>query len=190
MPRAYVALGVAPQNARHYNGEIEEAILGAFDAKIVKAIGSCGLSNKPNSIEATAFARQIELAKDLGAVLVVEAQGAYDQALAILEDCGFPHRSTILRSFDGSADQLDAWVDHGCYISFGATAENDPMSACELARRVPTDHLLVESDAPSSTLIALGNSLPRCDQVVFVADVLQGICPSPQLVANFFAVFE
>ena len=190
MPRVHVALGVSPSNADSYSAEIEESIRKAFAGKNVKAIGSCGLTVQHSQAQEHAFARQIALAKELDALLVVEASGAYDEALGILEHEGLPRRSVILRSFDGTAEQLDSWVEYGCYISFGAEAENDPVAFCKLARRVPADRLLVESGAPDTTLLTLGSSKPRCDQVVFVADTLQGICPGPQLASNFLEALE
>ncbi len=198
MPRINVALGVAPENAQLYTDETESAIRAAFADKHVKAIGSCGLalsgnpaneSLPPLELQIQVFERQIALARELGVPLIVQADGAWDVAFQTLEKAGLPEAPVILRAQGATADDVAPWIEAGSYIAFDAQAEYDPVGACKLARLVPTDRVLVESGAPENGLLGLTGSDPRCDQVVFIADVLQGVCPGPRLMENFLLAF-
>lgn len=189
MPRIRFALGVAPENASHYTDEIDQLLRDRAADKNVFAIGSCGVHDSDSAEQADAFRRQAAVAADTGLSLVVEAAGAYAAALEVICDAGVPGEKVLLRAFDGTCDELSTWVNRGCYISFDARAANDPMRYVELARMVPEDRLLVESGAPDVLVEALSGFDARPDQVVFVADVLQGTCCAEQLAQNAHAFF-
>ena len=188
MPRVRIALGVAPCNAGSYDDEIEQLIRATAGDKRVKAIGSCGFDGAPDEAQTKAFARQVRLAHELDMPLIVEAHGAYGQALALLEDEGLPAAGVLVRAFDGSADELTDWVERGCYVSFDIRSVDDRVGAVEYAALVPQDRIMVESGAPYTTANLEGYPA-RADQVVFVADTLQSLCPPGQLASNFQALF-
>lgn len=190
MPRIRFALGVSAENAELYNSDIEQAIRAESSRKNVWAIGSCGLGDEPGDAHVRAFESQIALASELGMPLIVEASRAYGQALTLISESGIEAERVMVRMGDCDAESLDAWVQAGCYISFGAQAADDAVRYCELARRVPCDRLLVESGAPDNAIALLAGTNPRSDQVVFVADALRGVCPPIKLAENLAAFFE
>lgn len=148
------------------------------------AIGSCGLSANPSNEENNAFEKQIALANELGMPLIVKVDGCYESAWSILKNAGVPARGIMLRMPDVSAEQLTPWIEAGCYFTFGPRTVEDPAFFCNLAKALPGDRILIESGAPDNGIPPLSGLPPRCDQSVFIADVLQGICPTPQIVAN------
>ena len=189
MPRTLIAIGVSPDNAIGYTDQVEEAIRTAACGKSVRALGSCGLNANAGQAQEHAFARQIALAKELSLPLVVEAEGAYDRALDFLLAEGTPEKGVVLRASDAASEQLSKWAEAGCYVSFGPSGLDDLLAFGNRARKLPAERILVESDAPDMGLGLLSGSDPRCDQVVFVADALQGICPPLRLVENWLALF-
>lgn len=189
MPRIRIIIGVSPEHASAYTDEVEETIRTAAQSKTVCALGSCGIDRNADSVQERAFARQIALAKELALPLVVEAKGAYDRALDFLLAEGMPEKGVVLRSQDASSEQLAKWTEVGCYISLGPADFADPLSFCNSVRELPIDRILFESGAPDDRLDVLSGANPRCDQVVFVADALQGICPPLRLVENWLTLF-
>ena len=190
MPRVRFALGISPDNAAGADGDALRGIADAARDRRVCAIGSCGLSDPVDAIQAEVFRRQIEIASESGLPLVVEAEGAYDAALAILLDAGFPPAGVLLRAFSGNAGQLAAWVGAGCHVSFDARAANDPVAYGTLARAVPEGRVLVESGAPHRALDKLTGFSARPDQVVFVADALSDAVSPSQLARNAATFFS
>ena len=189
MPRIVCSIGVSPAYAQSYDESVEASLREAAKAKQVRAIGSCGLDARCDEMQVQVFERQIALAKELDLALIVEADGMGSRALEILEHAGLPKRGVMLRAKGVPLDQLSAWADAGCFISLGAEVASDPIAYCACARTLPVERLLVESGAPASGIPALSGTSPRCDQVVFVEDVLQGIFSPNQLVANWCELF-
>ena len=189
MPRIVCSIGVSPAYAQSYNDSVEASLREALKAKPVRAIGSCGLDASCDEAQVRAFESQIALAKELGLALIVEADGMGSRALEILEHAGLPKRGVMLRAKGVPHDQLTVWADAGCFISLGAEVTFNPVAYCECTRTLPVERLLVESGAPAAGIPALAGTSPRCDQVVFVEDVLQGIFSPNQLVANWCELF-
>lgn len=184
-----VAVGVSPRNAASYDDAVEQALREASAQKAVVAIGSCGLADPADEAQSRAFSHQIALANELDMPLVVEAPGAFDAAFSLLKQHGLPQAGVLLRAQGASADELRPWIGEGCYIAFDVRVADDPLGACELAKSVPVDRLLVESGAPDTATGILAGHPARADQVVFAADVLLSLCPAAQLMDNFTSLF-
>ena len=95
-----------------------------------------------------------------------------------------------LRAFDGTAAQLEAWMQWGSYVSFDARAADDPTRFRELAGLVPPERLLLESGAPDRVASCLQGYPARADQVVFVADALAGALPVSRTGINAQLLFR
>lgn len=184
MPRISFSLGVAPENASRFTSEIESSILEHAANKHVRAIGSCGLDENRDGTQLDVFKRHIALAHETALPLIIEARGAYDEALDVLLTEGVPEHGILLRGFDGTEAQLARWLERAPYVSFDVRAANDPVTFSSLARMVPETRIVVESGAPASSADALTGYPARPDQVVFAADALISICPAPQLAEN------
>ena len=191
MPRVLFALGVAPEHASSYDDAVEDAIREAVAAKRkhVCAIGSCGLDGNAEQAQRDAFKRQIELARELGLPLIVEAEGAYTEALEELSAQGVPERGVLLRAFSGTDEELSAWILAGAYVSFDVRVTADRASSARQAKLVPAERLLVESGAPALVADVLAGSEPRPDQVVFAADVLIGAAGPGAFAQNYQTLF-
>lgn len=189
MPRIRFSLGVSPENAGRFDGDVEALIREHASGKYVCALGSCGLTPSGDAVERRAFMRQVELANELDLPLVISAEGAYDEALACIGEVGVPPRGMLLRAFSGSADELERWVGAGAYVSFDVRAGNEPDAYGSLVALVPKNRLLVESGAPHRFARQLAGSPTRPDQVVFAAEMLRGFCMADDLSDNYAALF-
>jgi TatD DNase family protein len=138
-------------------GDIRELILSA-PAGHVAAIGELGLDfyYTPETAEPQQelMASQLELARELRLPVIVHSREADKETLALLSAHargwgGEPDRIGVLHCFTGTAPLARQLLDLGFMISFSGivTFRNaDPLR--EVARGIPADRLLVETDTP------------------------------------------
>lgn len=150
-PQVHAAIGRHPNSAEGFDdADLAELRALAAHERCV-AIGETGLDYyrdyAPHADQHRAFLAHIELARETGRPLVIHTRAAEDDTLAILRE----HAAdvvVILHCFSMPA-HLDEVIDHGWLCSFAGNVTYP--SAAELAdacERVPTERLLVETDAP------------------------------------------
>jgi TatD DNase family protein len=153
-PQVYAAVGRHPNAAKGFDdGDLAE--LRALSAhERCRAIGETGLDfyrdGAPRPDQQRAFAAQIALARETGKPLVIHCRAAEDQTLEQLAaEAG--DVSVVLHCFS-MPERLTECLDRGYAISFaGNVTYKSAADLSEAARRVPDEHLLVETDAPYLT---------------------------------------
>lgn len=122
--------------------------------KKVVAIGECGLDYKPETGEEEKRAQRelfefnIGLAKKTRLPLVIHCRNAFEDIFAMLNaQCLM--LKVQLHCFTGNLEQMQECVRRGWYISFGGiiTFKNS-RELRRVAKDVPEDKLLVETDSP------------------------------------------
>lgn len=151
----YAAVGIHPNSADAWDSEsaTELRTLGGDDR--VVAIGESGLDlyrdRVPLARQQEAFSAHIAVAKDLGKTLVIHTRDSMDQTLDQLGAEG-PPLGCIFHCWSGDAGQLKRALDLGAFVSFaGNTSFKSADDLREIAREVPEDRLLVETDSPFLT---------------------------------------
>ncbi len=129
-----------------------DTIIDLFDHPRVVAVGEAGLDyyyeHSPRIEQAVAFAAQIGLARDLDLPLVIHTRDAWTDTFDILDAEGTPDR-TIFHCFTGGPAEARACLNRGAFISFsGIVTFKGAADVQAAARLVPTDRLLIETDAP------------------------------------------
>lgn len=130
--------------------------LGKFlkDGKL-KAIGEIGLDyywHKENKEEQKAvFIRQIELANLYNVPIIVHMRDASYDTLEILKKHP-PIKGGIMHCYSGSVEMAFEYIKCGMYISLGGpvTFKNAHIPK-DVAKAVPIDRLLIETDCPYLT---------------------------------------
>lgn len=126
----------------------------AADPRVV-AIGETGLDfywdYAPPAVQREAFAWHIDLAKRLGKPLMIHDRDAHSAILDVLRDEGAP-ATVVFHCFSGDEAFARRCVDAGYVLSFAGpvTFRNAP-DLQAAARIVPSEQLLVETDAPFLT---------------------------------------
>lgn len=122
-------------------------------AERVVAVGETGLDyhhgNDPTQQQRqrTAFASQMALAESSGLPVIIHTRDAVADTLAILSD--FPRVRGVLHCFTESWEMAEAALALGYYISIsGIVTFRSAESLRAVARNVPLDRLLIETDAP------------------------------------------
>lgn len=150
----YCSVGTHPHNADQELGvTVDELVRLAAHPKVI-AIGEAGLDYyyKRSAPEAQAegFRRHIAAARITGLPLEIHTRDADEDTIAILQAA---HREgpfpAILHCFTGGMALAMRAVELGLYVSFSGVVSFKKSEALrEIARAVPLDRLLVETDAP------------------------------------------
>ena len=150
----WCSVGTHPHNAdKELHIETEDLVRLSAHPRCV-AIGEAGLDyfydNAPREAQATGFRRHIAAARITGLPLVIHARAADDDVAAILEQeteqGPFPF---VLHCFTAGAELAKRGLALGGYVSFsGIITFKNAEEIRAVARSIPADRYLVETDAP------------------------------------------
>lgn len=149
----FASLGIHP----HHAGEVKEGALAEIEElaknKKVVAIGEIGLDyfKSPSAPEKQKeiFVKFIELSKKLELPLIIHNRQAHEDILDILERTYSPPLSGVMHCFSGDRKLLERVLETGLFISFTCNLTfKNAKSLREVARHVPVERLLLETDAP------------------------------------------
>lgn len=150
--RLYACVGTHPHEASGYTDAWEARMRVLAQEKKVVAIGEIGLDYhydlSPRKTQWAVFERQLELARSLQMPVVIHSREAAADNSAILKNFGSSIRA-LLHSYNETWETWEELAEFGYFISLGGmvTFKNAAM-AKELARRVPCERLLLETDGP------------------------------------------
>lgn len=156
-PHIYAAVGIHPQVTKDASEEAMDELADlAKQHPKVKAIGEIGLDYyylyTDKETQKKWFARQIELAKDLDLPILIHDRDAHGDTLDILKAHKGQKLRGILHCFSGSLETAKELMKLGFYISFaGPVVFPKSLKLKEVAKEIPLDRLLIETDSPYLT---------------------------------------
>jgi len=153
----YATVGVHPHEARHFRDPHADQMRRlAGHAKVI-AIGEIGLDyyydHSPRDIQKQVLIRQMELARELKLPIVIHCRDAWGDLAAIAEE----HWRTsglagILHCFTGGREDAQRFLEWGFLVSFaGNVTFRKAEGLREVAREIPLERLLIETDCPYLT---------------------------------------
>ncbi|WP_085993750.1 TatD family hydrolase [Oceanobacillus senegalensis] len=149
----YAAVGWHPVDAIDMTDEDLRWIEELSSHPKVVAIGEMGLDyhwdKSPKGIQKDVFRKQIQLAKKVNMPIIIHNREATEDIIQILQEENAEEVGGIMHCYNDSVDYVEACLDMNFYISLGGpvTFKNAPLPK-EVAKQVPADRLLVETDAP------------------------------------------
>jgi TatD DNase family protein len=150
----YCSIGTHPHHAAGERDITQEEIVKFTRHPKVVAIGEAGLDyhydNSPRADQERGFRTHIAVARQTGLPLVIHARDADEDIARILEEeterGAFPF---VLHCFTGGPDLARRGLALGGHVSFsGIVTFKNSEALCDIAKDVPLDRLLVETDAP------------------------------------------
>jgi TatD DNase family protein len=152
-PEVFATVGIHPHGARPLDAALRNDLKTLARRPKVVAVGEIGLDyyrdRQPRPIQRRCFEEQLELAGELGLPVVVHVRDAYEDALNIIAVHADRLPGVVLHCFSGdwaAAERCLAW---GCYLSMpGTVTFAKARMQQEVARRMPVERLLLETDAP------------------------------------------
>lgn len=176
----YAAIGVHPHEVRHIaDGWYDELLRLARHKKVV-AYGEIGLDYHYNHSspkeQRDRFREQVQLARELKLPVIIHTREAQEDTIAILREEQASEVGGVFHCFSGDAWLAKDALDLGFYLSFSGivTFQNAAMLR-EIAKTVPLDRLLIETDCPYLAPVPYRGKRNEPAYVAHVADKLAAI---------------
>lgn len=150
--RLYASVGVHPDYPDLHEPGVDELVNLARHPKIV-AIGETGLDyyRLAGDLEwqRERFRRHIRAARQCRKPLIIHTRAAAEDTLRLMREEGAGEAGGVMHCFTESWAVAEAALDMGFYISFsGIVTFKNARDLKEVARRVPLERMLIETDSP------------------------------------------
>ena len=151
-PFVFATVGFHPHNAKDADRVAMKALASLAKNPRVVAWGEIGLDffwrHSSPQTQMEVFERQLDLAAHLGLPVVIHSREADHEVLRVLRERGRQGKG-VIHCFSGDYDLAMALIDLGYLISVpGIVTYRNASVIRDVARRVPLERLLVETDAP------------------------------------------
>ena len=147
----YASVGIHPHDAKDFSDETYAQIREWTKEKKVIAIGETGLDyhydHSPRDVQRDVFKKHLDLARETGLPVLIHSREASKDTLEILEKSGIS--KGVFHCFSGDLEMAEKVMEMGFSISLaGPVTFKNAKELAEVAREIPDDYLLVETDAP------------------------------------------
>jgi TatD DNase family protein len=204
-PEVRFAVGVHPHAAGAFADDPEgaaRAVETAIAAQaLARAVGEVGLDYHydfaPRDAQQAVFRAQIRLARRLELPLVLHIREAEDDCFRILAEERAGEVGGVFHCFTGDRAMARRALDAGFSLSLsGIVTFPRALELKEVAKMVPADRLLIETDSPFLAPVPHRGGRNEPARVVHVAEVvagLRGVAPevvARDAAANFARLFK
>jgi TatD DNase family protein len=175
----YAAVGIHPEHADTVNEQIINELRNLAQNVKVRAIGEIGLDyyyeeNPSREIQKEAFKLQMMLATELKLPVVIHDRDAHSDTLDILKE--FPEVIGVVHCFSGSVEFAKECLKLGYYIGFtGVITFKNAKKIVEVARAVPMDRILVETDCPYMAPTPYRGKRNKSDYIKYIIEKISEI---------------
>jgi TatD DNase family protein len=202
-PAVRVAVGIHPHQAGSFEGSPVhhvELVRDNVAARKACAIGEIGLDYhydfSPRDVQQEVFGGQVALARELRLPMVIHTREATDDTFRILRERGGGEIRGVFHCFTGDLAMAERALELGFHISFAGIVTFPKAAALrEVARMVPADRLLAETDAPYLAPVPHRGTRNEPAHVVHVVETLADVRGqraedvAAQVTRNFEALF-
>ena len=146
----YASAGFHPHEAKNAAPGFAAGLAELLGSPKVQAVGECGLDYhydfSPREVQRRVFEEQLALAKELDMPVIVHDREAHADTLALLKKY---RPAGVVHCYSGSVEMARELLRLGLYIGFtGVVTFKNARKVLEVARAVPIDRLLIETDCP------------------------------------------
>ena len=172
----YAAVGVHPENLEGLPDDMLSQLAALTGHPKVVAIGETGLDyhwDIPREEQRRVFEEQLRLSLELKMPIVVHDREAHGDVFDLLRKY---KPNALVHCFSGSVELMREAVRLGCVISLGGVVTfKNARHSVEVAREIPLDRLLLETDAPYMAPVPFRGK--RCDSsmILFAAEKIAAL---------------
>jgi TatD DNase family protein len=199
-PQLWASVGVHPDNADCDEPDVARLVALADHPKVV-AIGETGLDyywqKDAPEWQRERFRTHIRAARETGKPLVIHTRSAADDTLRLMREENAGEAGGVMHCFTESWEVAAGALELGFYISFsGIVTFRNAKDLKEVAKRVPLDRLLIETDSPYLAPVPHRGKTNEPGWVIHVAEELARLRDEPlELIEaattdNFFRLFS
>lgn len=169
----YGLLGVHPSEVKDWTDDLIDKIKECAKSPKIVGIGEIGLDfywdKSFNDLQKEVFVKQIKLANELNFPISVHDREAHKDSFDILTEFN-KNSIVIMHCFSGSVEFMRECVKQGWYIAIGGVVTfKNAIKMKEVAKEVPLDKLLIETDAPYLTPVPYRGKTNQPAYVKYVA---------------------
>ena len=195
--QVFASVGVHPNEQDTRDPEVRDLLRLAESAKVV-AIGLDYYYGKGDlEWQRERFRRHIRAARESGKPLIIHSRDAREDTIRIMREEGAREVGGVMHCFTEDWDMAERAMDLDFYISFsGIVTFRNADALREVARRVPLERMLVETDAPYLTPVPYRGKSNQPAYVRYVAEhIAEQRDESLETIArittdNFFTLFR
>jgi TatD DNase family protein len=178
--RVWATIGLHPHEAVDYVNDHEslQKFRNLAGKSEVIAIGECGLdyyyehSSKEDQKKLLRF--QLDLAAEHGLPLIFHVRDAFDDFWPIFDE--YQGLRGVVHSFTASTAEVEQILSRGLYIGLnGIMTFTKNQTQLEAAKAIPSDRLLLETDAPFLTPVPFRGKICQPKHVRVTAEFLGGL---------------
>jgi TatD DNase family protein len=146
------AAGIHPHQAKEFAPSFMDQVKELGRAKKIKAVGEIGLDYhydfSPPEKQREVFRAQLGLAQELTLPVIIHSRNSGKDVIAAVEEETFT-RGGVLHCFTEDRETAARMMDRGFLISFsGILTYASAQNLREIAKKIPSEKLLVETDSP------------------------------------------
>lgn len=154
-PAIFATVGMHPHDAKQMQEADYSKLIDWLRHPKVVAIGEIGLDYhydlSPRSVQKEVFLRQLDIARQTGKPFVIHERESHGDMLDIIKTVARGLEG-VFHCFSGSVETAREYLKMGFYISIaGPVTFPKSVKTKEVAKFVPLDRLLLETDAPYLT---------------------------------------
>ena len=166
--------GVHPHDTERVAENYIDELYNLLKNKKVVAVGEIGLDYFKElsdiSVQKKIFAEQLDLAQKINKPIVFHNRDSDDDIINTLSE--FPNVYGVAHCFSSTYDVAKKLIDMGFYISFSGNLTFKNSHLPDVAKRLPIDRLLVETDSPFLSPVPHRGKTNEPGRARFVADLL------------------
>ena len=172
-------VGIYPSEAKTYSHEVENKMIELAKNPKVVAIGEIGLDYYWDKsfvdLQKEVFIKQIKLANKLNLPIVVHDREAHKDCFDIVKEYNNGSK-VVFHCFSGSVEFMRECVKQGWYIALGGVVTfKNAVKMKEVAKEVPLDKLVLETDSPYLTPVPFRGKENKPAYVRYVAEEIAKI---------------
>ena len=172
----YASVGVHPDYEDTIEPTVEDLIERSVHPKVI-AIGETGLDyfrlTGDLSWQRERFRRHIRAARQTQLPLIIHTRSSSQDTLDIMKEEGAQEARGVMHCFTESWEVAQASMDLGFYISFsGIVTFKKATELQDVARRMPLDRILIETDSPYLAPVPHRGKLNDPSKVIHVAEMI------------------
>jgi TatD DNase family protein len=169
--------GIHPHDAKSYDDAVEARIEALLARPEVVAVGETGLDyyyeHSPREIQREALARHVALARRPDLPIILHCRDAEADLRDVLDTEAPGTLRGVVHCFTGSYEDACWAIDKGLLVSFtGIITFKTADALRDVARRLPLDRLMLETDAPYLAPIPMRGKRNEPAYVVHTARVM------------------
>ena len=146
----FASSGVHPHDSKDVEDGYLDTIYELLEYESMIAIGEMGLDYFRNisdkEIQKKVFRDQMEIAQDLDKPAIIHNREADQDVISLLSD--FPDVIGVSHCFSSDLKTAEAFLELGYYISFSGNLTFKNSHLPEIAKSIPVDKILIETDSP------------------------------------------